>query len=155
MLHSQGPHQGRIGFDYNVMLLAERGDLRSGVEGMHFDLIDGWKNTGLGCHQFLKLDTVSLSFVLTLHIVMGAPYVFDTIITDAARLDFAIGNSILDRLPRSESRSFSTVRTVQEEEVDVPQSTLLHRAFDGCACGIIGAIGCKLGCEVEVFPSKL
>lgn len=69
-------------------------------------------------------------------------YMFDAVITDTSRPHFTVTDSILYRLPRLQPFHFASIRTVQEEQVDVAQATLLHRLFDGLACSIVGSVGC-------------
>lgn len=47
MLHFQGLDQRAVGFDDDVVLLAEGGDVGSGEKGVHFDLVDRGHDPGL------------------------------------------------------------------------------------------------------------
>ena len=40
------------------MLLAEGGDFSSSIEGVYFDLVDGWVHSRFRCEQFFKLERV-------------------------------------------------------------------------------------------------
>ena len=48
ILHFQGFHERAVGFDDDVVLLAELGDVGSGEERVHFDLVDRGYDPGLG-----------------------------------------------------------------------------------------------------------
>ena len=79
-------------------------------------------------------------------------YVLHSKVAHTSRLDFSVLDGIFDRFPRLQPFAFTSIRTVQEEKVDVAQTALLHRLFDGFACSIIGGIGCKLGRKPDVLP---
>lgn len=78
-------------------------------------------------------------------------YMLDAKVADSTTLHLPILNGVLDSLPAFQSFALSTIRTVQQEQVDVAKTTLLHRLFDGLPRRIVGSVGCELRGEMYVF----
>ena len=56
MLHAQGANEWGVGFDDNVMTLAESSDVGARVERVDLDLIDGGRDSWLRVQKLLKLQ---------------------------------------------------------------------------------------------------
>ena len=78
-------------------------------------------------------------------------YMLDAKIADTSGLHLSILNGIFDSLPAFQSLGLSTIRTVQEKQVDVAKAALLYRLFNGLPCRVVGSIGCELRREMYVF----
>ena len=79
-------------------------------------------------------------------------YMLDAKVAHASNLNLPIINRILDRLPTFEPFGLSAVRAVEEEEINITQSTLLDRLFDCLPRRLVGSIRGQLRGEVDVFP---
>lgn len=77
-----------------------------------------------------------------IHSFVSQNHMFDAVITHTSRPHFTVINSILYRLPRLHPFHLATIRTVQEERVNLAQAPLLRRLFDGLACSIVGSVDC-------------
>ena len=78
-------------------------------------------------------------------------YMLDAKVADTSGLHLSILNSVFDSLPAFQSFDCPTIRTVQQEEIDVAETALLYRLFDGLSCGIVRSVGRQFGCEMDVF----
>lgn len=66
MVHALGFDEGAVGFDDDVVLVAEGGDVGAGEEGVDFDLVDGRDGAGVGVKEFLELQGGSFGWGLDL-----------------------------------------------------------------------------------------
>lgn len=57
-------------------------------------------------------------------------YMLDPKVAQASDLDLPVVDCVLDRLPTFKPFGLSAIRAVEEEEIDITQSTLLDRLFD-------------------------
>ncbi len=76
---------------------------------------------------------------------------FDSIVAHTPSLDFTLIDGIFDRFPAFLPARFPTVWTVDKEQVDVAQPTLLQRLLDWSTSCIIACVDCELGGEEDVF----
>ena len=75
----------------------------------------------------------------------------DAKVADTSGPHLPILNGIFDSLPAFQSLALSTIRTMQQKQIDVAKTTLLYRLSDGLSCRIVGSIGCEFRCEMNVF----
>lgn len=75
----------------------------------------------------------------------------DAEIAHTTDLDLAVLDRIFHCAPAFQSLGFSTVWAVEKEEVNVVQTTVRDRLLDCLASGIVGRIGRKLRCEMNVL----
>lgn len=68
----------------------------------------------------------------------------DPEVTDASCLYLSVLDGILNRFPGLQPHSLSSVRAVQEEQINISQSALFHGLFDGLASRIVRGIRCQL-----------
>lgn len=61
VLHSKSSSQWSVCFDDDVVLLAEGGDLCSGVEWVHLDLVDSRNYSRLRRKKFLQLNRICVN----------------------------------------------------------------------------------------------
>lgn len=55
MIHAHGSREWCVGFDDDVVFLADLSDLGLGVERVDFDLVDGGLDARVGSHEFFNL----------------------------------------------------------------------------------------------------
>lgn len=75
----------------------------------------------------------------------------DSIIADTACFDVTLVDGILDGPPAVEPGLSASVGTMEQEQIDVTKPTLLDRLLDGFPGSGVGAVGCKLRCEENIF----
>jgi len=76
---------------------------------------------------------------------------FDSIVAHATSFDLTLVDCIFDRFPAFLPPRFPTVWTVDKEQVDVAQPTLLQRLLDCSTSCIVACVDCELGGEEDVF----
>ena len=81
-------------------------------------------------------------------------YMLDAKVADTSAFHLSILNGILDGPPGFQSLGPSTIRAMQEKQVNVAQATRFYRLFDGFSRRVIGRVGCQLRGEVDVFSSQ-
>lgn len=55
MFHFVGSCERRVRLDYDVFGIAVGGERGAGVEGVHFDLVDGWEQAGIAGEELVDL----------------------------------------------------------------------------------------------------
>ena len=69
-------------------------------------------------------------------------HMLDAIVAHTSALYLSIVNGIFDGPPGFQSVGLATIRTMQEEKVNVSKATLLHGLFYGFSRSIVGRIRC-------------
>lgn len=69
MFHSLGTSERCIGLNYDAMLSADGADVFSRVKRMDLDLVHGWTNARIRCHQLFNLW-----FKISLLLVIRTPF---------------------------------------------------------------------------------
>jgi hypothetical protein len=76
---------------------------------------------------------------------------FLAVIADAWNSHLTIHHSVLESLPTTQPSFLATIRTMQQEEVNVTQPALFYRLGDALPYGLVACITSQLACVVNVF----
>ena len=65
----------------------------------------------------------------------------DAVVGYTTSTNLAVVNGVFNRSPAVQARSLATIWGMEEEQINVAQSTFLDGSFDGFSCYIIRRIG--------------
>ena len=73
---------------------------------------------------------------------IGMTHMLNAKVAHTSALHLSIVNGIFDCLPGLQSLGLATIRTMQQEQVNVSKAALLYGLFYGLSRSIVGRIGC-------------
>lgn len=83
-------------------------------------------------------------------------YMLFTVIADTRDPDFSLKHGVFKRFPAGQTRFFASIWTVQQEQINISQSTLFHRIRDTLSHSLIAPlITRQLACVVNILSLDL
>lgn len=132
VFHAQSSSQRCVCFDDDVVLLAEAGDVLPGIEWVDFDLIDYRLHPRFRSEQFVDLCAGQSEQVQSCRCQIS--YVLDAKVAHSTTPDQSVTDGVFDSPPALQPRLLASVRTVEQEQVDIPKPAFLDTLFDRGSC---------------------